>query len=372
MIPSRRELLTAALLGGACSRKRASGYPGWAVVALQGSPSLAAVDLLAFKVEARIPLSGAPSTVFAHPHESARVLALCPDTHTLEEFDLRTFKSARRWGLPGRPTGVKPAPGGESLWILQEAPAALRRINLRDGQLTADRIELPSVPVSWDVSPRDNLAAIAFSTGQTALVDLVRKTVVAGPQVGADPGPLAFRSDGNVVVAANRMTRQLTVFEHAAGRTIVELPLALRPDRFCLKSDGGQLFVTGEGYDAVAIAYPYRTEIAQTSLSGRKPSEMACSDAPPLLFVSNPDAGSVTAFDVVTQRVVAVIGVGLKPGPIVITPDQQYALVLHRGEGGEIGVIRIASISSRRTKSAPLFTMIPVGANPAGLTVLPS
>jgi hypothetical protein len=56
---------------------------------------------------------------------------------------------------------------------------------------------------------------------------------------------------------------------------------------------------------------------------------------------------------------------------MAVTPDQQYALVLHGGSG-DLGVIRIASITARRAKSAPLFTMIPIGERPVGLAILPT
>jgi len=149
---------------------------------------------------------------------------------------------------------------------------------------------------------------------------------------------------------------------------MTELPLALRPDQLCPSVEGGQLFITGEGRDAVVIVYPYRTEIALTSLSGRQPGRMACSEIPRYLFVSSPAAGSVTVFDIDTQKVVAVIGVGVEPGAIVITPDQQYALVLNQGSG-DIAAIRIASIKPGRARRAPLFTMIPVGGRPVAALV---
>ena len=59
---------------------------------------------------------------------------------------------------------------------------------------------------------------------------------------------------------------------------------------------------------------------------------------------------------------------GAEPGPIVVTPDEQYALVLNQGSG-DIGVIRIASIKQRRAQRTPLFTMIPVGGIPVAALV---
>ena len=139
----------------------------------------------------------------------------------------------------------------------------------------------------------------------------------------------------------------------------------MRPDNFCFNADGGQLFVTGDGLDAVVIVYPYHTpQVAQTVLAGRSPGAMAASTrSPPYLFVANPSSGEVTIMNIANQQVMAVAGVGAEPGYIAITPDQQYALVLNR-KSGDMGVLRIHQEMPNRQKSAALFTMIPVGSKP--------
>jgi YVTN family beta-propeller protein len=128
------------------------------------------------------------------------------------------------------------------------------------------------------------------------------------------------------------------------------------------------LFITGEGRDGVAIVYPYRSEVALTTPSGRAPGVMAVSTAPDYLFIANPQAGSVTILDIDTRKVLAVTMVGAEPAALAITPGQQYALVCNRGSG-DLGVIRIAAITPGRAKSAPLFTLIPVGAAPVAVVV---
>ena len=52
---------------------------------------------------------------------------------------------------------------------------------------------------------------------------------------------------------------------------VVRLPLAVRPDNMCLGGGGGQLFITGEGMDAVVAVYPYQTQVAATLLAGHAP-----------------------------------------------------------------------------------------------------
>jgi YVTN family beta-propeller protein len=132
--------------------------------------------------------------------------------------------------------------------------------------------------------------------------------------------------------------------------------------------------------DAVVSVYPYRTEIAETLLAGHAPGCMAIyeSDRPPsYLLVANPGADSVTVLDVETGNLVAVVQVGKEPRQIVITPDNAYALVLNQ-KSGDMAVIRIYSLGGnqvggnrvKRYKSAPLFTMIPVGERPVDAAVV--
>ena len=129
--------------------------------------------------------------------------------------------------------------------------------------------------------------------------------------------------------------------------------------------------MTGEGKDAVVIAYPYQTEIGETILAGHAPGAMAV--VGPYLLVANPETNSVTVLDINYRKLAAVVQVGQEPCEILITPDNQYALVLNR-KSGDLAVIRISALAAsarvRRYKSAPLFTLIPVGQKPVSAAVV--
>jgi YVTN family beta-propeller protein len=95
---------------------------------------------------------------------------------------------------------------------------------------------------------------------------------------------------------------------------------------------------------------------------------MAASAAPGFLFLANPRSNSVTILDIETHKAIAAAPAGAEPGHITITPDNQYALVLNR-RSGDMAVIRIAAVIAKRSRSAPLFTMIPVGSKPVSAAV---
>jgi hypothetical protein len=51
-----------------------------------------------------------------------------------------------------------------------------------------------------------------------------------------------------------------------------------------------------------------------------------------------------------------------------VTPNAEYALVLNR-RSGDMAVLHIPTISRGRARSAPLFTMIPVGSQPVSAVI---
>jgi YVTN family beta-propeller protein len=139
------------------------------------------------------------------------------------------------------------------------------------------------------------------------------------------------------------------------------MPIA--PERFCFTLDnGGQMFVTGRGMDAVVIVSPYQTSIDETLLAGRAPGSMAV-DANNL-YVANPASGDLTVIAIADRRLLAKIPVGQDPVQVMLTPDHQYALVLNRASS-DLSVIRVSKVGADlRGKGAPLFTVVPLGASP--------
>jgi YVTN family beta-propeller protein len=160
----------------------------------------------------------------------------------------------------------------------------------------------------------------------------------------------------------------LTVLDVKTGETLVRLPLPVEPENFCVKADGGEVYIAGKGMDAVVVVDPYQTQVTETLLAGKAPGALAISASPEYLFAANPESGDVTVLDVETRSLVAAVKVGQEPCYITFTPDNQYALVVNH-RSGDLAVIRLP-ITHRRSMTAPLFTMIPVGAEPVSVAVV--
>ncbi len=353
-------------LTAACGAKKVGGFNGYVFVANEDGKAIAVVDMASFSVIRHIPLDAEPTAVISHPTRTF-VYALTPRTGTVHEIDTGTLKVTRKVQAAPTALAMRIAPGNSALWILSQDAHRLVRIGLTSFHVEA-QIPLPLQPGDFDLSRVGDLCAVSYgAAGSVGLIDLRMRRVDRPLHIGTSVGTLRFRNDGEALLAANTGDRILSVLQTPGGRVIANLPLAVRPDNFCFTKDGGQLFITGEGMDAVVVVFPYRIpEVNQTVLAGRAPGAMCASDR--FLFIANPLTGDVSIFDIATQKVIAVTAVGSEPGFIAITPEDQYALVLNR-KSGDMAVIRLGAIQSGRTKQAALFTMIPVGSKPVSAVV---
>jgi DNA-binding beta-propeller fold protein YncE len=372
---NRRKILSfgaAAALAG-CGKKKGTGLNAFAFVANAEGQAVAVVDLSAFAVARHIPLGRDehPTAVLA-PQQSSSVFALSPATGSLHAISVEQLKYQRALRVGQTALKMLPSADGKSVYVLLRSPRKLVRVSL---DRFAVEWELPLLgdPSDFDVdaSPyrKADTAAVSFRDGTVAFVDVAQKSIRKPLELQSDLGAIRFQSNGEALLVADHGKRSLHVVDSASAKRVVELPLAVRPDHLCFSSDGGQLFVTGEGADVVCVVYHYHTPyVAETVLAGRGPAAMAASTTPGYLFVANPSAGDVSIFNLRDRKMMAVVGVGAEPGYITVTPDSQYALVLNR-KSGDMAVLRIGGIQRNRQKSAGLFTMIPVGSSPVSAAV---
>jgi YVTN family beta-propeller protein len=364
--------------------KRARGFSGYAFIANQEGGAIAAVDLEVFAVARHIRVDGSPTAVVANPG-SARVYALTPENGSVHEIRAGNLTFSRKRQVAGSALEMRLSPAGDALYVLCRKPKQLVRLALEPMQISWT-LALHDDPAGFDISPDGNSAAISSGSGcSITFVDLANRRGFPPLRTTGEIGLVRFqpphgnaaraRKDSEQLIAANVGQRMLSFFHVPSRRLMVNLPLAVRPDHLCFKSDGGQVFVTGEGMDAVVVVYPYYTpQIGETVLAGRSPGALAASASSGYLFVANPKSADVSILDIETSNVVAVTPVGTEPCCIVITPDDQYALVLNQASG-DMAVIRIPNVAraaseQRRWKKGPLFTLIPVGSKPVSAAVI--
>ncbi len=335
-------------------------------MANQEGQAIAAVDLTAFAVIRHIRLDAKPSDVVSTA-EVPSVFALTPDSGTVHEIPMGHLEVRRKAQLGTSAVSMRLS--NRSLQVLYRSPSKFSSLAL-DSLHPSWEVALPGEAVDFDVTSDDHSAAFSFGDqGSIALLDIPTRKV-RRIDTSTRMGMVRFQSDGRALIAADLGRRMLLIYDVLSARLITRLPLSVRPDNMCFNPDGGQLFVTGEGLDAVVIVYPYHTpQVAQTVLAGRGPGAMAASDtSPPYLFIANPPSGEIAVMNIANQRILGVAAVGAEPGFVAVTPDQQYALVLNR-KSGDMGVLRIRTSIARGEKPVALFTMIPVGSKPVSAVI---
>ncbi|HLK20752.1 MAG TPA: hypothetical protein VKT81_17490 [Bryobacteraceae bacterium] len=377
LLITRRTLLSSGIgaIGAltACSRPKAKGFAGYAFIANQEGGAVAAVDLEVFAVARHIRVDGAPTDVVAR-REHARVYALTPENGTVHEIRASKLTFTRKLTIASSAISMRLSRDENTLFVLSRDPRRLTALALEP--LHVDwHVDLPEDPCDFDIASDGTTLAISHREARgITFVDLAKRTALPMLRATGEIGLVRFQYSRQLI-AANLSERMLSIYDASSRRLIVHLPLAVRPDQLCFNADGGQLFVTGEGMDAVVVVYPsFTPEIGETVLAGHTPGAMAASVSPGYLFVANPKSGDVSILDIETRRVVAVTPVGTEPGYISITPDDQYALVLNRASG-DMAVIRIPNVTravneQRRWKKGPLFMLIPVGSKPVSAAIM--
>ena len=376
---TRREYLALSALAVAtnCGRKRGAGFAGHALVATAGENSVTAVDLSLFRLRAQIPLNGAPRAVLTGPGKTSFVLT--PGEGSLHRLD-PDFQLTASKKLADQLAGFALSPDGSRLWAISGANREAFELHPATLQI-ARRWKLAAQPTALDVALDGSVAIVSGDSGSVERID-PGSGQRSRAELASTLGEVRFRRDGKLLVVADKGNRAISMLDSPALRKIVDLPLAMRPDHLCFDmpggQPGGQLFVSGEGMDGIAIVFTYDTLIVeQTVLGGRDPGAMVCSTNPSYLFLASPDTSDVSILNVDSRKMIGMVEVGKRPGFVAVTTDSQYALVLNEGSG-DMAIIHVGAIPRKlgdaarmRSKSAAsLLTVLPVGANPVHLTIV--
>jgi DNA-binding beta-propeller fold protein YncE len=370
--PTRRQILAAgaALVTTACRRTRPTGYPGYALISAAGENSITSIDLNTFQLVRKLSLKAAPSSIAVG---ADRAFVLTPSNGVVHMVDPERLTQSGAIRLSDQADLIRLSPDGKQIVAISSSARELIVADVA-ARKVVKRVRLQDAPIDFDLRPsldgKRLYAAISSGTGQSVeMIDLKRGDHLHR-QLGAELGGLRLRSDGELIFCANYKDQTMLILDPATLGTVCELQLPMRPENLVFGAGGGQLFVTGSGMDGVAIIFAFRTlEVEQTVLAGRAPGAMACSENPAFLFVASRAGSEISILNVDTRKVVALTQAGEMPRHIVITPDQQYALILDE-TSGDMAVIRIPSITSNRLKTgASLFAMVPVGEKPVDAAI---
>lgn len=365
---SRRSLLTtgaAAVLVSACSRKLAPRYQGWLLVASGTGRVMVVADLARFVRTTTVALPISPDRLY---QTRDRIYAISRSQAEMVEIDPGLMQVSARIPLPGKPVSAFFESGGKTAIVIIRDPGEVALVDTARRRVIA-RIALPGIPTGGDLHD-DSIAVGLENRASIARISLKQLKLTGESPLGGQAGPILFRRDGRSILAGIQASREIVTLDATNGELLARLPLPLSPARLCFNNDGGQMFVTGEGVDSVAIVNAYQNEVDQTVLAGHKPGAMAVSPQKNLLLLANPVRGDLTILDIDTRRLAASVHTGASPEDVLMTPDGEYSLVVDRASGNT-AVIRISTALDHKNRAKPLFTVFPTAVDAVSAIIVP-
>ena len=364
------------------------GLKMYAYVANAGDGTISAVDLIALRTVAAIPVGGGPSGLRTHP--------------TRDEI----------WGVSTE---------GGYVWV----------INAHSSELVAG-IEVGAAPYAVEFSPDGRTAYVAASgpspaagglrtsSGMVTAIDCADRRVVGQAYVGGRPWLVRATPDGKMLVVPRRDDSTVTLLDAASLATLATIPVAPRPEQvvilpdsskafvsasadgapgacdgsacggrvsvvdlrrrvllanvplageasdLVLKPDGGELYVPSPGSNSLTILNTRTNEVASHLVVGSAPSHgvLSADDQDPVLYLSDAEANHVTPIQVSYRKTGRPIAAGRHPGVCRLTPGEDLLLVANE-ESNNLAVIRVR----RGAEVSSLITLVPVGRRPQDLVV---
>jgi YVTN family beta-propeller protein len=306
----------------------------WIWVSDEGSGDVALVDAAAGAVVARVPVGTRPRA-------------------------LRLDRDGRLYAAVSR------SPAGHGPAVMQTAAGGADGIAVVDVATRQVVSILPSGqdPGAFDLVPGGRLLVVSSEeTATAAVVDLAAGRVAASVPVGAAPAGVTAAPDGRLVAIAT--AHGLELVDPVAGRVVDRVPTCARPRGVVFTPDGTHAFAACEEGAAVAVVdAAARTPAGELALpEGSRPAALALDRDGHRLFVSNGRAGTVSAVDVASRRVVATSApFGQSVSGIAVAPDGRLYVA-----DGPANVVHVLD-----ARTLAVVRRIPVGEGPGAVAVSP-
>lgn len=198
----------------------------------------------------------------------------------------------------------------------------------------AARIRVGENPGGIAVAPDGKRAYVTSdsSTGSVSVIDLLTNAVVGNPTpVGDGPYSLAVAPDGKRIYVGNIRSNSVSVIDVATNKVSDNIPVGPNPTAVAVTPDGKRLYVVNGHYG------------------------------------SNPDFGTVSVIDTVTNYVIGapIPLAGYYPGPATVTPDGKFVYVSYQGTYPKPGGVAVIDTGTNK-----VVDTIQAGRLPGGIGIV--
>jgi YVTN family beta-propeller protein len=266
------------------------------------SNSVSAIDTVAHRVLATIPVKGKPKKVEFTPDRTQAYVLVNRDHHDVDGVDnVTVINTATQQVLATIP--VKGTP--EQVKFISDGNWAYVGVFVnRDNK---------------DVHDMDHIIVI----------DTTLQQILVIIPVGKEPVYMGFTPDGTRVYVANRGSDDISVIDTAIHRVLATISVGKEPTCVALAPDGTKGYVANRGSDDISVIDTAIHRVLATIPMKERPIYVALAPDGTKVYVVNyaNGMGNVSVIDTFTDRVVAIISVE-SPHFVAFTRDRTKGYVL--------------------------------------------
>jgi YVTN family beta-propeller protein len=220
-------------------------------------------------------------------------------------------------------------------------------VSMAGSTSTLASVSLNSPGADWAPSDRERRLYISMPrAGQIAVMDTETFKVVDNLGAGKNPVRVLLQPDARLLWVGNNAAEAdasgVTVIDTDSGQRVAFIATGTGHHEITFSADSRHAFVSNRNAGTVSVIDVATRTIVKTLATGAQPLSIAHSALSGAVYVADGKDGRVTVIDGRTLEIAARIA--LKPGlgPLRITPDGRYALVLNPQED-QVHVIDVAS-----------------------------
>jgi YVTN family beta-propeller protein len=228
-------------------------------------------------------------------------------------------------------------------------------------------------PVSIDVDSQNYKLYATYSlSNKLVVIDTTSDKILKTIEVGDNPGGVYADSKFNKVYVANEGDNTVSVINGTNYDILKTIPVGISPGIIAFNPNDNKVYVANRGDNTVSVINGTNYDILKTIPVGISPRSIAFNPNDNKVYVANEGDNTVSVIDTNSDMEVAILNVGMRPTDVSINFNQKILYVINNLDNsiraidmdGDLGKAFIVTSSS-----TPVFTKIPVGSHPSGITI---
>jgi YVTN family beta-propeller protein len=271
--------------------------------------------------------------------------------------------------------GVAVTPDGSQIFAAQTGQFSVVAVNPATKAKTT--IEVGAYPQDVAITPNGQQVYATVTGGDTgpggsnqvAVISVATDAVIGDITVSSAPRQVAFSPDGALAYVTTETS--IAVISTATGKVVRVIPdRAGSPQGIAVSPDGKTLYVSNPDAGTVSVIRAATGSTRRLIKAGAEPYDLAITPDGATLYVPDMNADAVVAISTATGKIVATMPTGLLPGSVGVVPDGSQVWV-GNVESGSVTVINPATNTVSGTITFGAGTS-PLDGVPFGMAFVPA